>query len=571
MIKTSSQSANTHLRTIIWVSILSLVLAYIAGMIHFGIVYLNNLSESAATRIESHIHEQMSELLTEILLNQNDAIQERVRNIELYLNQDPHIQNLCATLNIADTVAFGKSCPPNPEWNRETQIPINSGSHNLGSLGLHYTLSGVFSKIFATIAPIILFVIAISMCVIFAIFRTAERIVIGPFARAIRQAEQQDATHKAMRMLAHDVRRPFSMLAIMLGEIKQAHSMEEIALLSNRYHNAVHKALYDITQQLNEFVTPTRELTGRITTSIAALIKSSTESVHFIFKAHKRPEFNLQTEDALITCIPSQLTRVFENILANAYEACGPSGSINICLAEQGDSILLSIANTGPRIPEQDLAEIFSDTYTKGKTHGNGLGLAIAKRFVEQNGGSIACENIGAGGVAFHMKFPKAQPSSAQTLHVAGQHPISPQACKQELRQSLRLLIVEDEMIYQDALLLCIDRINRKESRIIPMLAQSSDDALRFAHEWQPHAIICDQNLGDGSLSGVEIAMIIHEKYPHIPVLLLSNGILDSAAHFNNNMTTAVQKPIDIGTLELFLQTLRTTAPSSRSHATFTH
>lgn len=557
-------SASSHLRTIIWVAIFSLVLAYVAGMIHFGLVYLGHLSDSTAVRIESHVHEQISEIITEILLDQTEAVQERLRTMEKFLNRDPHIEALCIDLKISDQTATSPACIIDTQWNREHVIPIDSGSHRLGSLTVHYQLSGVFSKIFATIAPIFLFVIAIAMCVIFAIFRTAERIVIGPFAQAIRRTEQQDATHKAIRMLAHDVRKPFSMLAIMLGEIKQAHSMDEIALLSNRYHTAVHKSLHDITLQLNEFLFPADKAPAPICVSIAKLVKNSADAVHFIFKSHRRPEF-CPTKDSLVNCNPHQLTRVFENILTNAYEACGMDGTIKISISEENDFVHVVIANSGPCIPEDDLSQIFSESYTKGKTHGHGLGLAIAKRFVEQNGGSIACENTTSGGVKFRMTFPKTQTSTQEATKLSQDQVLrtSPRSSGVEQRQAIRLLIVEDEIIYQDALLMCVERLNDKGARIIARLAYSSSEALHIAHEWQPHAIICDQNLGNESLSGMEIARTVHHKYSCIPILLLSNGILDTSTHLKNTKVTAVQKPMDMGTLELFLQTLRNQDPSS--------
>lgn len=565
----NASSAKTHLKKIIWISITSLIIAYLAGMIHFGVVYLDDLSDSTAVRIESQIHEQVSEIVTEVLLDQRPAVNLRLDAIQRRLNHDPFIRDLCIQLLAPDLSTFYKSCESHSNWNRQIKIPISAGSHKIGLIEVNYALTGVFQKIFSTIAPVFIIVIALAIYIIFAIFKSAERVIIGPFADAVRSSEQQAATHKTVRMLAHDVRRPFSMLSIMLGEMTQATSFEEISERSHRYHSIVQSALYQITQQMDDVLNPSKQPLTNTPTHIADLIKSTIQSVHFIFQKHTAPQLNIQST-SMAACEPHHIRRVFENVLANAFEAAGPKGLISILITEAGDQLITTISNDGPQIPETDLTLLFSDTYTKGKTGGNGLGLAIAKRYVEESQGSISCRNI-VGGVEFTIVLPKIASTDlySKPVSVSGNPLQLTSLAQTDRRQPLRLLIVEDEIIYQDALLLCLERLNRIDARIIPMIAQSSEEALRFSLDWQPHAIICDQNLGASSLSGIELAQIIQAKSPEIPFLLLSNGILDTNTIYGSHAQpriTAVQKPIDLGTLELFLQTLRVSAKRSATY-----
>lgn len=561
----NAASAKHHLQKIIWISILSLVAAYIVGMANFGIVYLHNLSESTTVRIEAKIQEQLSEMLTEVMLDQGEALRERLHEIETSLNQDPHIKNLCIQLRANNLSTFDKSCKTSPKWNHRIEIPVLSGSHELGSLEINYRLVGVFRKLATLIAPIFLLVTGFSMSVIFAIFRSAERTVIGPFAEAVRASEEQAATQKTIRMLAHDVRRPFSMLSIMLGEIEQATTMEQVENLSRRYHQQVQESLHQITHQMNEFLNPEQDLSSRSVVSLNDMIQASIEAIHFIFKDSPSPQVYLPMYPVKALCDLHHMRRVVDNIITNAFEASGEHDIISISLSENDANAFITIHNTGSHIQNEDLAELFSENYTKGKKSGNGLGLAIAKRYIERDQGTISCENRDYG-VAFTIQLPKVITTEIAKIPVIKKPPQS--LSDADRRKPIRLLIVEDEVIYQDAILLCIERLNQKSNRIIPMLATTSAEALRFAQEWQPHAVICDQNLGVDNLSGLEITSILHKADSNLPVLLLSNGIFDTGSRSpgNKKILTAVQKPIDPGTLELFLRTLRNNdAPSTRS------
>ncbi|KKM09766.1 hypothetical protein SY88_16310 [Clostridiales bacterium PH28_bin88] len=69
--------------------------------------------------------------------------------------------------------------------------------------------------------------------------------------------------------------------------------------------------------------------------------------------------------------------------------------------------MLVTFADDGPGIPEQDLPRIFERFY-KGKGGGSGLGLAITKAIVEKSAGSISVENCPAGGAVFTVNLPLA-------------------------------------------------------------------------------------------------------------------------------------------------------------------
>jgi signal transduction histidine kinase len=105
------------------------------------------------------------------------------------------------------------------------------------------------------------------------------------------------------------------------------------------------------------------------------------------------------------------LNRVYQNLITNAFQATTPQGSVVIKTIRQDDHAVIEITDTGSGIPQDRLATIFDDFVTT-KKRGLGLGLAMAKRVVEQLGGTIAATSEVGRGTTFTIRFPltKARP-----------------------------------------------------------------------------------------------------------------------------------------------------------------
>lgn len=105
-----------------------------------------------------------------------------------------------------------------------------------------------------------------------------------------------------------------------------------------------------------------------------------------------------------------QVTHVLTNLLANAYEALGDSGSVELSVTEvDGDLVMVSALDDGPGIDEHVLDKVF-DPFVSTKPAGTGLGLAIVRRMVEAHGGSVAIENPSAGGARVTVLLPRHGP-----------------------------------------------------------------------------------------------------------------------------------------------------------------
>ena len=106
-----------------------------------------------------------------------------------------------------------------------------------------------------------------------------------------------------------------------------------------------------------------------------------------------------------------RIDQVISNLVGNAIKFTPREGSIRVSAHYQDQQIVVSVADTGPGIPEEDLARIF-DRFWRAegvKEKGTGLGLAIAKGIVEAHGGTIWAESQLGHGSSFFFTLPLAE------------------------------------------------------------------------------------------------------------------------------------------------------------------
>jgi signal transduction histidine kinase len=108
---------------------------------------------------------------------------------------------------------------------------------------------------------------------------------------------------------------------------------------------------------------------------------------------------------------PDLVSQVVGNLLQNAARYTPQSGVVWVRAEQQRDSVLVSIANTGPGIPAGDLGHVFERFYRVEKSRdtargGAGIGLAIVKQLVEAVGGQVGAESD-SGVTRFWFRLPR--------------------------------------------------------------------------------------------------------------------------------------------------------------------
>jgi signal transduction histidine kinase len=108
-----------------------------------------------------------------------------------------------------------------------------------------------------------------------------------------------------------------------------------------------------------------------------------------------------------LTLRGSELNQVWTNLIANAIEALGETGTIEIDTVRDGACARVDVIDDGPGIPAEIRDRVFDPFFTtKGVGEGTGLGLDTARRIItERIGGSIQLESE-PGRTVFHVWLP---------------------------------------------------------------------------------------------------------------------------------------------------------------------
>jgi len=101
----------------------------------------------------------------------------------------------------------------------------------------------------------------------------------------------------------------------------------------------------------------------------------------------------------------SLLRQAFLNLVLNAIQAMDKGGVLTIVSALRGDSIEITVADTGIGISEENRKKLFSPFFTT-KKNGTGLGLAITYRIIENHRGTIDVASEQGKGTTFTVKIP---------------------------------------------------------------------------------------------------------------------------------------------------------------------
>ncbi len=103
-----------------------------------------------------------------------------------------------------------------------------------------------------------------------------------------------------------------------------------------------------------------------------------------------------------------RVMQVMTNLIGNSMKFTPPGGQIVVHAKFDRDSVVFSIKDTGPGIPRENLADIFSPYWQAKRAErlGAGLGLPIAKGIVEAHGGRIWVESVPGDGTDFYFTLP---------------------------------------------------------------------------------------------------------------------------------------------------------------------
>ena len=226
-------------------------------------------------------------------------------------------------------------------------------------------------------------------------------------AGKIVQSERMAAIGQTAGMVGHDLRNPLQTIS---GEVYLAKNELQALLDSEQKTNIIESMdaieeqityMDKIVSDLQAFVRPVDVHKQEV--NLKKLIIGVLAQINI----PKNVETNIKIDDALAAdADPQLLKRVFINLVTNAVQAMPKGGELAIKAQDSGQGqVKIVVEDTGEGISDEIKPKIFTPLFTT-KPKGQGFGLAVCKRVIEAQGGTISFESQVGKGTAFTMSLP---------------------------------------------------------------------------------------------------------------------------------------------------------------------
>jgi len=228
----------------------------------------------------------------------------------------------------------------------------------------------------------------------------------------------------------------------------------------------------------------------------------------------------------------SDFKEMLTNLIFNAVDAMPRGGHIHISVKQQENRVLLVVQDNGSGLSKEDAAHIFDPYFTtKGRGHA-GLGLSIAKRFVERHGGSIRVESLKGAGTTFLLEFPLLTTSDPAKLD---------KAPKTAQPLHLQILVIDDEPLVRSLLKQVLENRGHTVTE-----AGNGQEGVRLFREHHFDLVVTDH--GMPVMNGLDAAFRIKKQNPQVPVLLITGWQTESDVAFQkpSGIDEFIAKPFDL-------------------------
>ncbi len=227
------------------------------------------------------------------------------------------------------------------------------------------------------------------------------------------RSREFEAVARVTQMLAHDVRKPYQTLLNGLKVLDAEMGKGEASQAAKRVRGEVERALGETNAMLSDVMdmgAKQSEFKGEV--DVRSLAEECVNRAVDLNQKKGIKVLNEWSGPTKLAIDPRRFQRVLMNLIENAVQATPPGGTLKLGSApaelEGKSAVRLTVWNSGSFIPEEDRARIFDPFFTKNKSRGTGLGLAIVRKFIEAEGGRIACRSVQGEGTAFDLTLPVA-------------------------------------------------------------------------------------------------------------------------------------------------------------------
>lgn len=218
--------------------------------------------------------------------------------------------------------------------------------------------------------------------------------------------EQQKAL---LHDVSHELRSPLARLNLAVGLARQNPAQLDTSL--SRIETEAERLDHLIGELLNlSRLESTQGMdSARTTHNVMELLGAVVEDARFeAAQQDKHIEFQETLENWSMPCEPEVLQRAFDNIIRNAVKHTPDGGKVKV-VAGQGaqGGLIIQVLDEGPGVPPELMGKLFTPFFKHGSKAGHGLGLAIARKSVENHGGTLTARLRRPVGMEFELVLPR--------------------------------------------------------------------------------------------------------------------------------------------------------------------
>jgi signal transduction histidine kinase/CheY-like chemotaxis protein len=239
--------------------------------------------------------------------------------------------------------------------------------------------------------------------------------------------EAQKAKTRFVARVSHEFRTPLNMIIGLVDLMVESPEMYDVTLSPRMREDlkTVHRNCGHLADMVNDVLDLTRIEADRMVlhkerVDIRSVMENATDVVRPLLTGkHLALQISIPDNVPEVYCDRTRIEQVVLNLMSNAARYT-EAGGISVAVTQQNQHVLVSVKDTGPGIPPEDVERIF-EPFCQGTSDlwrdkgGSGLGLSISKQFVELHGGRMWVESELGRGTTFSFDLPISAPIAPLT------------------------------------------------------------------------------------------------------------------------------------------------------------
>jgi PAS domain S-box-containing protein len=231
--------------------------------------------------------------------------------------------------------------------------------------------------------------------------------------KELREAERMAAIGETTAMVGHDLRNPLQAMTGTLYLAKKFVSSEKVEDRNEAV--GLLGTLDDEIQYMDKIVSDLQDYARPVGAepveiSLPDLVRTAVSNAKI--PGNVEVTVDIQGGSSNVKVDPLLFRRVLTNLIVNAVQAMPEGGKLTIAGSRGDESLAVAVQDTGAGIPPASLEKIFNPFFTT-KAQGQGLGLAVCKRLMDSQGGTIEVSSEVGKGSTFTLTMPTSRTPAA--------------------------------------------------------------------------------------------------------------------------------------------------------------